>query len=286
MTQQDVIDEILESVIAAYKTSPIDLLGINDGEGEYNYIESTRTSYARALRDIMEISGFMPSRDRPKVKVLEIGAFLGVLSVALARMGFSVTASDIPEFGKADALLRKYVDNDIDFEFFNLREYQIPFESESYDLVVMCATLEHLNFNPIPVLYEINRILKKDGSLYLTLPNIASLNHRISLLKGRSIHYPIKNFFAQLDRNDNMIVGIHWREYSTEETRELLENTGFSVTKQYLYSEYEGFSRLSLKNMVKQSIRNLFPATRDLHVAIARKEEYSRPNFYLCEANK
>jgi hypothetical protein len=100
----------------------------------------------------------------------------------------------------------------------------------------MCETLEHLNFNPLPVLFEINRVLKINGIFYLSLPNLAKGRNRINMLLGRSINNPINDYFAQLGRKGNMIVGIHWREYTAKEVKEMLEKLGFEVHKHYLYS--------------------------------------------------
>jgi ubiquinone/menaquinone biosynthesis C-methylase UbiE len=46
----------------------------------------------------------------------------------------------------------------------------IPLESSSADFVSMTAVLEHLEY-PLDVLLECQRILKKGGVLYLTVPN-------------------------------------------------------------------------------------------------------------------
>ena len=58
----------------------------------------------------------------------------------------------------------------------------------------MCETLEHLNFNPLPVIQEIHRVLKRGGLFYCALPNIASRGNRLKLLEGKSIHNPIAEF--------------------------------------------------------------------------------------------
>ena len=52
-----------------------------------------------------------------------------------------------------------------------------------------------MNFNPLPVLLEINRVLKDDGIIYVGLLNQASLRNRLLLLFGRSIHNSISEFF-------------------------------------------------------------------------------------------
>jgi ubiquinone/menaquinone biosynthesis C-methylase UbiE len=45
----------------------------------------------------------------------------------------------------------------------NLRDYCLPFEDETFDVVVRCEVLEPLNFNPLPVIREINRVMKLHG---------------------------------------------------------------------------------------------------------------------------
>lgn len=49
-------------------------------------------------------------------------------------------------------------------------EKQLPFEDESFDIVTMLAVLEHLTYAD-DILKEINRVLKPDGSLILTVPS-------------------------------------------------------------------------------------------------------------------
>ncbi|KKQ61474.1 MAG: hypothetical protein US81_C0006G0030 [Parcubacteria group bacterium GW2011_GWE2_38_18] len=56
----------------------------------------------------------------------------------------------------------KYVDRYFD-------GINIPFEENSFDLVICTQVLEHSE-NPVGLLKEMNRALKKDGQLYLTMP--------------------------------------------------------------------------------------------------------------------
>ncbi|WP_299245321.1 class I SAM-dependent methyltransferase [uncultured Brachyspira sp.] len=49
-------------------------------------------------------------------------------------------------------------------------EKKLPFEDESFDIVTMLAVLEHISY-PEDILREINRVLKKDGRLILTVPS-------------------------------------------------------------------------------------------------------------------
>lgn len=50
--------------------------------------------------------------------------------------------------------------------------YDIPRKNSYYDIVLMLQVLEHLEF-PVDALKEINRILKDDGLLFLSVPQAA-----------------------------------------------------------------------------------------------------------------
>ena len=141
----------------------------------------------------------------------------------------------------------------------------------------MCETLEHLNFNPVPVLLEINRVLKKGGTLYISLPNLSSLVNRAKLLCGQSIHNPIADFFAQLSIKDNMIVGLHWREYTCGEVKALLGNLGFALEKHYFFTS----NRASFPARL---IYMLAPFLQQNQTAIARKQNVPELELFYCDA--
>lgn len=52
----------------------------------------------------------------------------------------------------------------------------MPFLAESFDMVLCCQVLEHLEFSAFEEsLLEIKRVLKKNGSLILSLPDLQRL---------------------------------------------------------------------------------------------------------------
>ena len=57
---------------------------------------------------------------------------------------------------------------------------KFPYEDNSFDFVIATEIIEHL-FDTDSFLQEINRILKKDGTIILTTPNIASFGARFRL---------------------------------------------------------------------------------------------------------
>lgn len=204
-----IIESLVDDIVNEYKTAPIDLLGTNGQEGEMRYMEAMKGSYVQTIEEIMRY--IEPAKS---TKILEIGAFLGVLSIGLSRLGFDVYTTDIPEFISNKRLQDKLEKENITFKQSNLSSYALPWEDNIFDFIIMCEVIEHLNFNPVPVIREINRISKLNALFYLSHPNHASLANRVKLLLGRSIHHPIDYYFQQLDPQENMIVGIHWREYT------------------------------------------------------------------------
>ena len=59
----------------------------------------------------------------------------------------------------------------------------LPFESESFDLIISNQVIEHLTFSDNH-LFEVMRLLKPGGLFVLSTPNLASLHHRLFLLFG------------------------------------------------------------------------------------------------------
>ncbi len=269
---QDQIDE--------HKKHPIDLLGNADSEGEYQYLNSLGDTYVRTVKDIDTL--FRNRDDR--VALLEIGSFLGVVSIALKKAGYDVEGSDIPEFYESSSLRELYEKSDIPFKGVNLRRCQLPYDSGTFDAVIICEVIEHLNFNPLPVLKEINRVLKKGGYIYIGMPNLTHITNRVKLLMGRSINNPIEDLFSQLDRNKNMIVGLHWREYSLGETVQMMENMGFETVKKYYFSGGRTPEMSGLKNLLK-TILYTVPSFRPSQVVIGKKTSEAHHDFWLTEAN-
>ena len=270
--------EIVQDVIDGYKETPIDMLGIGDSEGEYIYLNALKDSYVRTLRDVDVLN----KCNRGNKKLLEIGSFLGPVSIALKKIGYSLDATDIPEFYESKALRELYKKNDIPFVGLNLKSHQLPYESNSFDTVIICEVIEHLNFNPLPILQEVNRVIKRDGFIYIGMPNQSHILNRIKLLLGKSIHNPIEDYFKQLDKNENMIVGLHWREYTLAETEEVIKKMGFEVVQKYHYFDKDQGG--TFRKLIKRLLY-LIPSFRPFHVVVGKKKSDSTIDFWLTDAN-
>ncbi len=94
------------------------------------------------------------------------------LTIALIRSGFEAVGADIDSTA-AKPLRNAYAQADLNVPF--------PWKDQSFDAVISTEGIEHLE-NHYFFLREICRILKREGTLVLTTPNIVSLRSRVRFL--------------------------------------------------------------------------------------------------------
>lgn len=267
-------------IINVYGKNPIILSNLWDDKGEKNYINFLLSQYENILIDFNKIfNGNLNGK-----RVLEISSFLGVVDIALAKIGFEVYTYDIPEFqnnSKLNELYSKFNVHPSSGYLKDVWQNGLPYPDNHFDAVILSEVIEHLNFNPLPVLQEINRILKKDGILYITTPNQVNLINRIKIILGRSIRNSISDSVTQLDQTKHTICGIHWREYTLEELIQLLKIMGFTITT-YTYSHMAKTHTSSFIKKIFYAISSLlFPKLADSITIISKKKEYKPMKFWF-----
>ena len=108
----------------------------------------------------------------------------------------------------------------MEFHHFNIEEAQFPFPSTSFDVVLFCEVLEHLQSDPVKVIREIKRVLKPSGHLILTTPNVSRLENVCRMVAGENIYDPLSGYGSY---------GRHNREYNKHELVQLLQYCGFDI---------------------------------------------------------
>ena len=245
--------------------------------GPSGYVARHRHEYIRTVRDILE---FRPP-ERDSARVLELGAFFGVNCMALRDLGYKVTAADVPEFMDIPAQKERYAQRGIDTRGVRLEDYILPFDDESFDVVIMCEVLEHLNFNPLPLLKEINRIGSPNSIFYLSLPNAAQIYNRIKVLRGLALGMDVEGFFNQLDPRSSEIVNGHWREYTGPEVREMLERLGYRIEKQYYFSLGETQQSSTLRHRAARIFYGGLPWLKENQTTIAVRQRRTDIQFRI-----
>jgi 2-polyprenyl-3-methyl-5-hydroxy-6-metoxy-1,4-benzoquinol methylase len=273
------VQEILHDIIFnVYGKNPIILNDLWDAAGEKKYIDWLHAQYESILLDFNELF----STKGTHAKVLEISSFLGVVDIALAKMGFDVYTFDIPEFQNNPQLKKLYSAYNVHPSAGNIKDIGktgLPYPDNYFDAVLFSEIIEHLNINPLPVLQEINRILKPDGIVYITTPNQANLFNRITMMLGGSLRNSISTSVTQIDQSQHTICGIHWREYTLKELVEILEITGFSI-KKYSFSNNTK-KNTSLLIEIIDGITVLFPRFNNSITIIGTKKEYRPIKFWF-----
>lgn len=153
--------------------------------------------------------------------ILEIGSFPAHALIMLKLLGYRVRGVDIDP-SRFRGLLDKY---DIQVDKLDVERENLPFPSDSFDIVLFTELIEHLRFNPLSVLRETYRVLKTGGRIIISTPNITPLQ-RIAFLFGKDYQGSPLEEFKKLEWLGHMG---HIRIYSLKEIKEMLEYTGYEV---------------------------------------------------------
>jgi len=101
--------------------------------------------------------------------VLDLGCGIGRNAIALAKLGFLVSAFDLSEDGLAQLQKEMQRENlSIDIKLGDM--LTLPYESAFFDCVLAFHSIYHTDYSGLgKVLSEISRVTKKDGQIFITL---------------------------------------------------------------------------------------------------------------------
>jgi len=148
-------------------------------------------------------------------KILDVGCGTGALGEALKKKGNIVYGIDISK--KSIEIAKKRLDKvvQIDLE----TENKLPFKEASFDLIIFGDVLEHFR-DPLSVLKNIRKYLKKDGIIIISLPNIANWEIRLKLLFGK-FNY----------QKEGILDDTHVRFFTLKTAKELIKKAGLKIFK-------------------------------------------------------
>lgn len=152
--------------------------------------------------------------------ILDVGCASGYLGELLMKEGNVLYGID----GNKEAIeiaSKKYQKavcfdlNDTDVD-----RLQTLFEGMTFDAIIFADVLEHL-VDPETTLQNFSKLLKSDGRIVISLPNVALWRVRLNLLFGRFDYTD----YGVLDRT-------HLHLYTFKTSKELIKNTGFSIVSE------------------------------------------------------
>ena len=128
-----------------------------------NYAEFAKDR-GRLVCDILE--SFQPLKG---LKILDVGCGEGGTSLALVERGAQITAIDFnPK--RVEKFRKKVFTAGVDLSIKVGNAQNLNFPNEAYDCILLQDVLEHLP-HPEKAVQEINRVLKRNGLVYISTPN-------------------------------------------------------------------------------------------------------------------
>lgn len=121
----------------------------------------------------------------------------------------------------------------------------------SLDVVTCFEVLEHLRYDPMHMLLEIHRVLRPDGLMVLSTPNLSSWDSLEKLVLFRSPCL-FSAYFA-----DGSGIG-HCKEYTVEELWQIVETAGFAI------QHFETFDTLPPYNPRTRTQRTVLDEIREI----------------------
>jgi 2-polyprenyl-3-methyl-5-hydroxy-6-metoxy-1,4-benzoquinol methylase len=179
-------------------------LGDYEERGDYHRELDPNWSYAPIYRRKLALVDAFVSRLPREARILDVGAGEGVLVDKYRGQGLKVVGVDAnyesPSVKKADLA-------------------SLPFEDRSFDAVLCLDVLEHLDLmTQTPALLEMRRCLATEGTLLLSVPNLAHLHSRLRFFLGGTL-------------TRTSAVERHPGDRPAAEYLRLLRETGFRVVR-------------------------------------------------------
>jgi len=193
-----------------------------------DYYQSSRTELALYLLHIKAYEYVAALADGKNV--LDLGCGLGYGTAIISKSALKVIGADIDKDAVASAASLNRGSN-MSFTHIEPTDKVLSsFKDSVFDIVISFQVIEHVE-DVASYLSSINRVLKKDGILFIATPNRNARN--------LSIQHPWNHH--------------HLREYSKEELKKLMENyfvnvkcSGLTATGISLKNEKERVRRISL----------------------------------------
>lgn len=169
-----------------------------------NWKEERQWRYGPLYREIF--------KRKNKGSIIDIGAGTGMFLTRFKERGWKVqgteVSEDVAKFGKENFGIRSKVG-----DFLKLK-----FDAKQFDVVTLNTVLEHV-YKPKETLKKVYRILKSDGLLVVTVPNIDSFGSKIFRSEWYALDPPR-----------------HLYHFSTGTLKKMIEQADFEI--QDIYHDY------------------------------------------------
>jgi ubiquinone/menaquinone biosynthesis C-methylase UbiE len=161
--------------------------------------EEFKQSYGKNIN--FKVKKLLDSIDlKPYMEVLEIGCGRGDNTLYLSKRVKSIIGIDYSKdaIDIANSIRKKSsTKTQKNTKFLKMKADKLLFDDESFDMVIMIDTIDHLNDIELnKCMKEISRVLKKNGQIFIkTCSNKTLLNYTY-----RYYTYPVNNLLTKIDK--------------------------------------------------------------------------------------
>jgi 2-polyprenyl-3-methyl-5-hydroxy-6-metoxy-1,4-benzoquinol methylase len=181
----------------------------------------------------------------PPLRILDVGTADGYLGAILKERGHSIVG--IEQDVVAAERARYFYDS---FHVASIEDFDFPYQEE-FDFILFADVLEHLK-DPALVLRRALPALKKTGEVIVSIPNVANIVIRLSLLAGR---------FDYCDRG--ILDRTHLRFFTLSSLRKMMQEASYRVLK-------VAPTPLPVQVVVPLSGNKLFASLHEAHYLLVR----------------
>jgi spore maturation protein CgeB/cyclopropane fatty-acyl-phospholipid synthase-like methyltransferase/Tfp pilus assembly protein PilF len=179
--------------------------------------------------------------------ILEIGCGAGLTGQELKRRNGAFVAGielNLNAANEAKKVLDDVINGDIE-------KMDIPYSDGSFDCVIFADVLEHL-VDPLSTLVKIRRLLKKDGTIVASIPNVQFHGVLHSLIEGNWTY-----------EKEGILDETHLRFFTYKEIQKLFAKAGYFIqgVEEILDPQYEKYSlnNITALNFGRTQIKDLTP---------------------------
>ncbi|NOZ54618.1 MAG: SAM-dependent methyltransferase [Gammaproteobacteria bacterium] len=227
-----------EAILSILRKSPFNIT--NEKLFEHIFTRSTIKRICKTLEVIPQ--------NKERMELVDIGCYAPMLSLyaellnykditAVANYDWDTLSRKLEKLPQAEEVNVKVCICDIE-------KSNLSIKDESVDTVLLLEVLEHFSVDPMKVMLEINRILKKGGYLVLSTPNAIKSQVLINYLLAIN---PYKEPYNGLDANR------HNRLYTPEEINLLADASGFEVEFSTTFNLNRGLS-VTVANLISKAM--------------------------------
>ena len=208
--------------------------------------EPFRGSPERDFRDsehytVLSERGLMPPSG---ARVLEAGCGYAHIVRSLHALGYDVVGLDYAE-GAIELSRERWPD--LQLVQGDLRA--MPFEDNSFDLIVSLGAVEHNVEGPERALDDMLRVLKPGGTLYCSVPCISTYR-KLGALRARE--FVVNNATIRSLTGRNPATEFYEYNYTIAEYQALLEERGFTVREMVPLRPHTRLARGPMKQAIAQ----------------------------------